>query len=322
MNHLLQYKTKQFFFVLIKVSIVVGAFYFIFSRLTSNTNLNFSDFISVVKQNNALSLKSVFILTLLTSFNWGFEILKWQLLVSTFKKISFKEALEQSLGSLTASIFTPNRIGEYGAKAIYFVTDYRKKVLLVNFLGNVTQMLVTTVFGLIGLSVLLINYELPVNYYNISIVAVSVLILALIIIILTKKTNFSIKGFSIEKLKRFVINFPKRILSLVLGLSILRYLVFSFQFHLLLLFFNIELSYFTAMVFITSMYLLSSIIPSIFIFDVVVKGSVSLYLFSLLHINAFTILSVTTLMWFFNFVLPSVFGSYYVLNFNLPKKTV
>ena len=67
------------------------------------------------------------------------------------------------------------------------------------------------------------------------------------------------------------------------------------------------------------MYLLASIIPSIFIFDVVIKGSIAVYLFTFLGVNEFTILSITTLMWIFNFVLPSIFGSYYVLNFNLPE---
>jgi len=56
-----------------------------------------------------------------------FEILKWQNLVSFYQKIvsfyqkiTFKSALIQSLSSLTASLITPNRIGEYGVKALYF----------------------------------------------------------------------------------------------------------------------------------------------------------------------------------------------------------
>ena len=75
------------------------------------------------------------------------------------------------------------------------------------------------------------------------------------------------------------------------------------------------------MIVITSMYLLASIIPSIFIFDVVIKGSVAVYLFSIVGVNELTVLCIVTLMWLLNFVTPSVFGSYYVLNFNLPKNT-
>ena len=51
--------------------------------------------------------------------------------------------------------------------------------------------------------------------------------------------------------------------------------------------------------------------------DVVVKGGLAIYLFDLAGVNNLTVLCVTTLMWLLNFVLPSVFGSYYVLNFNI-----
>ena len=40
---------------------------------------------------------------------------------------------------------------------------------------------------------------------------------------------------------------------------------------------------------ITTMYLLSSIIPSIFIFDVVIKGGVAVYLFSIIGIKGICI---------------------------------
>lgn len=73
------------------------------------------------------------------------------------------------------------------------------------------------------------------------------------------------------------------------------------------------------MMVILTIYLLYSIIPPIFIFEVVIKGSVAVFLFSVLSVNDLTILCVVTLMWLLNFVIPSVFGSYYVLNFNLPK---
>ena len=112
---------------------------------------------------------------------------------------------------------------------------------------------------------------------------------------------------------------PSKIIIPVFVISVVRYLIFSFQFYFLLQLFGVHVSYFNAMTVITSMYLLSSIIPSIFIFDVIIKGSIGVYLFAIVGVNEFTTLSVITIMWLLNFVLPSIFGSYYVLNFNLPK---
>ena len=315
----LPYKTKQFFLVLIKLSIVVGAFYFIYKKLTENDELDFHVFISFLRENGTFSIKTILFLLFLTLFNWSLEILKWKTLVATIEKISFKNALEQSLGSLTASLFTPNRIGEYGAKAIYFSSGKRKKIVLLNFLGNMMQMSTTVLFGIIGLSLLNSKYDLNIDYYKISRFLVIIIIIFLFTAFGLKQNKFKIKGFSIEHLVHFFKNISAKTKVLGIILSIIRYLVFSFQFYYLLDVFGVNVSYYNAMIIITSMYLLASIIPSIFLFDVVIKSSVAVYLFSIVGVNDFTTLSIVTLMWLLNFVLPSVFGSYYVLNFNLFK---
>ncbi|TWO34791.1 hypothetical protein E1J38_002455 [Seonamhaeicola sediminis] len=319
MNNLVTYKTKQFFFVLIKVSIVTGAFYYIFNKLTNNVNLNFSIFISFLSNNDVFSLKNIIVLLILTLLNWFLEIFKWQKLVGIFKKISFKNALEQNLGALTASLFTPNRIGEYVAKTIYFSGNFRKKVIFLNLLGNLSQMLVTTFFGTIGLLFFIFNYKIDLDYYKIGSFIFIILLVCTIAVFRIKNSTFTIKGLSIEKIKNSIVKFPKKTASTTIKLSVLRYITFSFQFYFLLQIFKVETNYFNAMTLITSMYLLASIIPSIFIFDVIIKGSVALFIFSFIQVDELTILSITTLMWLLNFVLPSLFGSYYVLNFNLPK---
>lgn len=315
----LPYKTKQFFFVLLKISLVVGAFYFIYYKLTSNNQLDFQVFIGFLQENKVFSLKNIGLLMILSVFNWFLEILKWKQLVSIFKKISFKKAVQQSLGSLTASLFTPNRIGEYGAKAIFFTSEFRKKIVLLNFLGNMIQMLVTTVFGIIGLYYFISKYPVDINYHK------TVRFLGIILIITSmaflgwKKKEVTIKGISIEKIINFFKNISSRHYLTCLILSTGRYLVFSFQFYLLLQFFGVEVSYKNAMIVISSMYLLASVIPSIFIFDVVIKGSVAVYLFSIVGVNELTTLSVVTCMWLLNFVFPSIVGSVFVLKFKLPK---
>lgn len=311
MRYQLSYKTKQFFFVLIKLSIVVGAFYFIYKRLTYNNTLVFTEFIK-------FSIKNILFLLFLSIFNWFFEILKWQTLISSIKKITFKSALEQSLGALTASLFTPNRIGEYGAKAIYYQSSFRKHVVLINLISNMIQMGVTTIFGVFGLYFLVTNYDIHVNYHKLYIVLIIGLIGTTLIGFGFRKSRFTSIGLSFQKIKDFISGFSNQKLVLSFTYALIKYLIFSFQFYFLLCIFNIDIDYVNAMYFITSMYLLASIIPSIFIFDVVIRGSVAVYLFSFIGVNELVILSISTIMWLLNFVLPSLFGSYYVLNFNLP----
>lgn len=319
MIYTLPYKTKQFFFVLIKISTVVAAFYFIHQKLTNNNSFEFYIFIDFLNKNGVFSLKTIIFLLILTGFNWFFEILKWQKLVSPTKKITLKNAFEQSLGALTASLFTPNRIGDYGAKAIYYIKDFRKRIMLINLLGNLLQMSITTILGIIGFSFFVPEYHISLDYSKLfQLTLITAFSVALVIFILCK-TKLSIKGLSLEKMKTFILKYPKKLIVFGFCLSLLRYLIFSFQFYYLLTIFGIHISYLHAMSIITSMYLLASIIPSIFVFDVLIKGSVAVYLFSFVGVNAFTVLCIVTLLWVFNFVFPSILGSYFVLNFKFPE---
>jgi uncharacterized membrane protein YbhN (UPF0104 family) len=320
MNSTLPYKTKQFFFILIKLSIVVGAFYFIYNKLINNGTIDFPEFIETLSKNNVFSIKNVCFLLLFTGFNWFLEIIKWRLLVSSIQKITLKNALEQSLGSLTASLFTPNRIGEYGAKAIYFSKTHRKRILLLNLISNLMQMSITVVLGCIGFWIFSNTYNVEIDYLKLSKGFIIIIVIIGFFILGIKQSKYKIKGFSIKKIKQFIIKLPLKIKVLGFTLSLARYAVFSFQFYILLKLFGVQLSYFEAMTIITSLYLLASIIPSLFIFDVIIKGGVAVYLFSIVGVNELTILCIITLMWLLNFVIPSVFGSYYVLNFNLPKE--
>ncbi len=313
------YKTKQFFFLLIKLSIVTGAGYFIYHKLTNNSALSVSDLIAVITHNKILSLKNIVVLLLLSALNWLFEILKWRGLVAPVQKIAFKNALEQSLGALTASLFTPNRIGEYGAKAIYYLSSFRRRILLINLLSNMLQMSVTVLFGLIGLYFFLRSYHIQIDFYYVARGLMYALIILLLIGFGIRKNKFSVKGFSFEKIAAFIKKYPKSTFWFGFSMSVLRYLIFSFQFYLILHVFMTGLSYSEAMVAITAMYLLASVLPSVFVFDVVIKGSVAVFLFSFLGVSEIIVLSTVTIMWLANFVLPSLFGSYYILNFNLPK---
>lgn len=305
--------------MLIKLSIVVGAFYFIYSKLTENGDLYFSDFISFLKENNMFSTKNIIFLIILSIFNWFFEILKWQALMKSIKKISFKDALEQSLGGLTASLITPNRIGDYGAKAVYYDKSYRKRIVLLNLIGNMAQMTITTIFGVVGIAIFVNRYQIDVDYYRVARFLTILILIGVLTLFGVTHKRFNIKGYSLHRIWQFVKQLPTKTHFFNVILSLLRYLVFSFQFYYLLQIFGVEVAYSKAMVLITSMYFLASIVPSISIFDVVVKGSVAVFLFGFVQVNELTILSIVTLMWLLNFAIPSLFGSYFVLNFRLPK---
>ncbi len=314
-NFLQKYKSGLIFIV--KLIIICGAYYIISVKISNNQVLNSSEFLTSLTVNflnKPLVLISILLFTL---FNWTFEIIKWKNLVDTYSNISFFESLKQSLSSLTASLLTPNRIGEYGAKAIYYPKYLRTKIMFLNFWGNFTQMSVTVLFGFIGC--LYIWKKVDFYFTNTwQFIGWSVAISGLAILIMFKKLLIGYYSKMIKELKRI----PKKIHLKNVGLSILRYLIFSHQFYLLLVIFGAEINYLTGIKIIFSIYFVASLIPGFVIFDWLIKGSVAVSLFSFFGVNEILVLSVTSIMWILNFALPTVVGSYFVLTFNKYNKEI
>lgn len=312
------HKYKRFIFWLIKLAIVLGAFYFMFQQLACNELLSFlqlkQQFLVLFSKNSWLLL----LLLIFTDANWMLEIFKWKTLVSCEKKITFFEAYEQCFASLTASVITPNRIGEYGAKALYFEKVLRKKIMVLNLIGNLSQLAVTVFFGIFGMLFLnFFDFEVEMFSFNTN-KFLLFLIVILIIYLISKYFGITKK---LTELTRKILNYskelPPKIQLKILAYSLFRYLVFSHQFYFFLRLFNIEVDYFTLMSLIFSTYFIASVIPGLAIFDWVIKGSVAVFVFSFVHINPLTIVTITTFMWLLNFAIPALLGSIFVLNFKM-----
>lgn len=304
------YKYKSTFFLLLKVLIVGGAYYIISEKMKSNNFLQNEEVVLLVEKGIFKNPTLLFYFFLFTFLNWYFEVLKWKTLVSSISSITIYEALKQSLFSLTASLLTPNRIGEYGAKALYFKKSMRVKIMFLSFLGNFNQMLVTTFFGFIGLVFLIetIPFTLDVSYIKWTGFIVFLLVLSFL------GSNKIVRDYWYKLIAYFKI-VPYRLHFRIYLYSFLRYLIFSHQFYFFLLIFGVDLDYSVAMTLIFTMYFFASIIPTFVVFDWLIKGSIAVTLFSVFHINEMIVLSVTSLMWLANFALPTTIGSFYVLTF-------
>ncbi len=309
------YKSKQFLSPLIKLSIVFITCYFIYYKLTHNEQLNIATLWETLQQKTLINPINYIVLILLSIFNWYFEILKWKITVSSIKKISFYEAAKQSLGALTASLLTPNKIGEYGAKAIFFEKVNRKKIIFLNLIHNLSQLTATLVYGSIGSCFFFITYKPTISYSTSHLWILILFIIGLFLLIGFWKNKFKGQRVSIDRLKGFLKKIPSEIRFKILGLSFLRYLIFSHQFYFLMHLFNVEIDYKLLMIGISSIYFLSAALPVLFLFDVVIKGGVALWVFSFIGVNELAILTIILLMWILNFVFPSLIGSYFILNF-------
>lgn len=301
-------KAKQYWVAPAKVLVVGGAFYYIWDSLTNNDKLDWQQFLSTFGN---WTWPSIALVLLLSFVNRFLEILKWQNLASVIRRISVAEAAKQVLAALTAGLFTPNGIGEYAAKTLYFERAQAKKIVFLNLVCNGVQMILSVVFGVFGL--------LYFNVYFHVITAKTVILVFGLVCALVLASFFlrkiTVRGFSIEKLVHKIGSLRKKIHAKNTILAICRYMAFSHQYFVLFRMFGVDLPYPILMSAITSTYFLASSLPTFQFLDFAVKGGVAVYFFGLLGVNEWITVFISTLMWFLNVVLPVGIGSYFVLKF-------
>lgn len=301
-------KAKQFLVFIVKLLIVTAAFYFIWKQLTENEKLDWQNFLVLFEQNK--SVGGILFLLSFSFLNRFLEILKWKNLVSFIRPITTGEASKQVLGALTAGIFTPNGIGEYAGKALFFEAPLRKKVIFLNLICNGIQMILSVLFGLLGL--------LFLGFGSWVLIVLGIALFFVLGSLLLK--NITIKGYSIRKLIEKINKIPKQLHRKNILLATFRYLTFSHQYYFLFLAFNVDLPYLTLIAAIAATYFLASSLPSFQFLDFAVKGSVAVYFFGILGVNEWIVVFISFVMWLLNVAIPVAIGSYFVLNFKPAAK--
>lgn len=307
----LSHKSKQYLLVTLKVFILGLTFWYIYTKVIDTQSQTLDTFFRSLHPERSWT---ILLFIVLAAVNWTLEILKWKTIIAPVKNISFFEAFKQSLASLTVSLATPNRIGDYGAKVFFYPPDKRKQVLLLNFISNAAQMTTTLLFGSIGLLLVISRYSLSFSTLHIAVFLTALLLLGIVGFLLKEK-EMLIKGLSIKNILTYFKKLPRPIKQKTLIYSLGRYLCFSYLFLKILHFFEADIAFSQAYPLIFAMYLLASVIPTLFLLDVVVRGGVAVWLFSLAGVPELTVLCTVLAMWILNFVIPSLIGSFYVITY-------
>lgn len=281
---------------------------------------------------NRQLLFAIFVLMLI---NWGIEARKWQLLIKSVQKVSLFTGFKAVLSGLSFSLFMPNGIGDYVGRMLYMDEGNRLRSIAVNFVGGLSQLITTLLFGSIGLYYLM-HYILPSDAYFLHIPAIwlrSLLVIFILLIGILLLLYFKIALFIqwFEKIKwirkyRGLIDsletFHYDLLLRVLLLAILRYAIFTTQYILMFRLFDVHIPVIAA-IWSTSLLLLAmSIIPTIPVAELGIRGELGIKIFGLLSANTLAIVGVTGFVWAINSVLPSLVGSLFVLSLRVFKKNL
>jgi len=307
-------KAKQFLVLTAKLLIVGGAFYFIYDRIAQNKGLDWSRLTAAVTGPRSYGLVAVILL--LSFLNRFTEILKWQNLIASFKKISVAQAADQVLASLTAGMFTPNGVGEYAAKALYYKKSQAKNIIFLNLICNGAQLIIAVMAGLAGLIAFNALYGVIPN--RLLIVIVLAIIVLLAVVFASRKV--AVKGYSLQKFFENINGIPKPIHRKNLLLAVCRYLSIVHQHYFIFLLFGLSLPYPVMLSAIMGVYFLGSSLPTFQFLDFAVRGSLAVFFFGLMGVNEWIVVFAATLQWLLNIVIPVALGSYYVFRFKAERQ--
>lgn len=259
---------------------------------------------------------------LLMPVNLGVETYKWKMMVNAAQPISFFQSFKSILGGIALSIITPNRIGEYPGRLLYLKRKNTPRLISISILAAFSQFITLFLFGIIGLCYY--NFRFPGTWQKI------ILVIALAILLLITLIFFRFEYWAkyLEHLKWFrrfntykslLKKFTQKEQLKVLGLTCLRFLVFTSQYLLLLYWLKIDLTlaegYFTSFLFFWAI----AVIPSIAFAELGIRGKVSLFLFQNFSQNAIGIIAATIGLWCINLVIPAVIGSFLIIRMRILK---
>ena len=316
---------------LLKIGIVAFALFFLYEQLIAKSSFeqfNNTDVLEQIKGHYSILI----VIVLMMFLNWFLEALKWQFLIKKIEEISFLRSVRAVFSGITVSAFTPNRVGEYGGRVFCLEKADRIQAVFITIIGSMAQLITTIFFGSIG--ILLLPSLIPEFTQILSLMEYSYPILVFVFLLLNSLLIFIYLNTSVLSLLLSGIKFLNKYekynsvfsfysaeeLAKVLLFSVARYAVFTTQFFILLHVFGVVINYPDALVLIMTMLFVISVIPTIAITEIGVRGSVALFLFGLISSNTVGILSATFVMWIINLLLPALIGTAFIFTLKFFRK--
>jgi len=328
MNNTKIYKNAS---IALKICIIILAFGYILNEVFLKKDFDkiYLFFIDLLNKHNGVIFIYVIILMLL---NWCIEIFKWRFLIKKIERISFFQSIVGVFSGITVSTFTPNRIGEYGGRVFVLSPENRWQGVVLTIVGSISQLVTTVCMGVASFLMFYPQFNMP---DSLEFVLVFIAVLTFFLI-LTFYFNVSVllniinKISWLNKIVKYVsvleaIN--KKELIAVLFLSVLRHIVFSFQFYLLLRICEIDIGFMQSFILTSIIFLILAVIPTIALSEFGIRGTVSLYIFGIFFKGAqcnidiinLGVISAAFFLWFINLAVPAIIGSFFVLKLKFFK---
>ena len=138
-------KINKIYGLIIKSTIIILAFWFIYRRLFVKENIETTVLSFKNDFHQITFIKSLVFIVFLMLVNWSLETFKWKYLIRKIENVSFIKSFVAVFSGITVSTFTPNRVGEYAGRVFILEKANRWEAVLITILGSLSQLLITTI---------------------------------------------------------------------------------------------------------------------------------------------------------------------------------
>jgi hypothetical protein len=320
-------RSKKLLSYLLKLGILVLAFWFIYHRVEKyNDSLHkFSALVSHITYARVFITLAAIVLLMLV--NWVLEALKWRFLTHKLAKLSVWQSVESVFCGLTWAIFTPNRFGEYGGRVMYLPNRKRVYGVFAMAVGSFGQNVVTNVLGAIGIVWFIFSWLHWSSWLQVGAVAFNIGFMA---IMLTLYFNIKWLVWLLNRVK-FLRKFHRFFdimgkysfdeLLKIMWFCLARFFVFTFQYYLIIHLLIPDMGLLPMILTLYVFFFIQSAMPSQDIVDIGVRSFTADMLFGYLSNQHIAIVVSVSLIYIVNIVIPAILGSVFVLNLKFFDRT-
>lgn len=262
----------------------------------------------------------------LMPFNWIFESLKWRVLLRT--RLSLNTAFKAVLGGVAVSLFTPNRIGEYGGRVLFVEAKHNWKAVIATMIGSIIQLAILLFGGMFGLMFYarsVWGWEGMELWWVVLLSGGSGVLLLLIFFNVKRAVSLLRPILRWKIAQRFstaiemIADYEGEILIKAMCWALLRYMTFCIQYVLLLTFFSVKIPLWAAFSGVATIFLIQAGVPLSPVMGLLARGELALFIWAPFSEQTVGILASTFSLFIINLAIPALVGMVLIAKTNLLK---
>ena len=254
------------------------------------------------------------VLFLLMTLNFFMESIKWKVVVANTNPISFIKSIKSVMVGQAFAFFTPNRIGDYAGRVLFLNTENKLIGMAHLAWASYAQLIITLLLGTIALNINLPLYpwinEIWLNLIKFGSPFVGLLCMMLFFYKQQWKGKFRFLN---------IVQIATSIKARLLLLSFFRYLIFLLQYIWVAKILKMQIDTGTLMVSVSILFLCLSILPTINITEIVVRGQLLIIILAPFYANKHMVIYLSSFIWGVNFLIPAVIGAFLLLGYRLNR---